>query len=213
MLDSNAGPLEAGGETHLMTSSRHNQNTRKLAGFTLVELIVVMGILGLLIALVLPITAAVTDKAHEAACMSNLREIGNALEVYRQKSDRNLPFASPLPSGDPFSPPDGLNGALQYIIDAESPVYICPADHEPGSLDIGTSYFYVAGAFMFFSPPDPYPAARQVTQFFEKEAGNSIPILWDSEDRHDIGDRIPRNGLYIDGHVERVGEPFTIPGS
>ncbi|MGI9014013.1 MAG: type II secretion system protein [Phycisphaerales bacterium] len=185
---------------------------RRTRAFSLVEIIVVMGIIGVLAAIILPVAATVRDKAHEAECQSNLRQIGAAIEVYRQNNDRLLPRAAPLPSGDPFSPPDGLNGALKRIIDPKSRVYLCPADDDPGAEVIGTSYFYVAGAFMFFSPPEPWPAARQVTKFFEEEVPNSIPIVWDAGDRHPIGTALPRNGLYIDGHVERVGEPFTIPG-
>ena len=171
-----------------------------------------MGIVGLLAALLIPLAGTVHDRADEAQCLSHLHTLGGAIELYRQQHERLLPRCAPLPSGDPFSPPDGLVGALKHHIDPDSPVHHCPADHDPGSQVIGTSYFYVPGAFMFLHPPDPFPAARQVTHFFENEGGKSIPILWDSVDRHFIGMDLPRNGLYIDGHTERVGEPFTIPG-
>lgn len=183
-----------------------------MAGFTLVEVVVVMGIIGLLAALLIPVVGSVHDRAEEAECLANLRSIGAAIEVYRQQHERLLPRCAPLPSGDPFSPPDGLNGALKHILDHDSPAHLCPADHDHGSQAIGTSYFYVPGAFMFLHPPDPSPAARQVTHFFETEVAQSIPIVWDSADRHFIGMDLPRNGLYIDGHTERVGEPFAIPG-
>lgn len=185
---------------------------RTRGGFTLVELLVVMGILALLVGILLPVMNTVRDKADEARCLANLRQIGMAIEGYRQNHNRLLPRVAPLPSGDPFGDPDGLCGALKHFIDPTSDTWVCPADHRHVQGTVSASYFYVAGAFMFFLPPDPFPAARQVTDYFEKQAANSIPIVWDSEDRHPIGTALPRNGLYIDGRTERVGEPFTIPG-
>lgn len=185
---------------------------RPAAGFTLVEIILVIGIIATLMAILLPVTATIRNRSHEAECMSNLRQIFGAIETYRQRSNE-LPLAAPLPSGDPFAEPDGLNGALRNFLDPRSPVHLCPADGTKDSEVLGTSYFYVAGAFMAIFPPKPFPAARMVTQMFDGPTGRSIPILWDSEDRHFIGTDFPRNGLYIDGHTKRVGEPFDIPGS
>jgi len=179
-------------------------------GFTLLELIVVMAILALLIGLLFPVMETVREKGREALCQSNMRQVGAALEAYRQQNDRLLPRVQPLPSGDPYLGPDGLNGALKHILDPESAVWLCPCDHTHRIGDVPTSYFYVAGAFMFFYPPEPYPADREITLFFDSGEGSAIPILWDSEDRHTIGTDLPRNGLFIDNSVRRVGEPFTI---
>lgn len=201
-----SGAVQAGWFRRRPPRSRHAG-----AGFTLVELLVVMGILALLVGILLPVMDTVRDKSHEAGCLANLRQIGVAIEGYRQNHNRLLPRVAPLPSGDPFSEPDGLCGALKHFIDPTSDTWVCPADHRHVRGRVSASYFYVAGAFMLFLPPDPFPAARQVTEYFEKQAANSIPIVWDSEDRHPIGTALPRNGLYIDGRTERVGEPFTIP--
>lgn len=181
-------------------------------GFSLVEMVVVVGIVGVLMAIIIPSVQTVRDRAWEAECQSNLRNIGTFLESYRQKSEGLLPRAAPLPSGDPYAPPDGLNGVFDGLHPADSRVYLCPADHDHESAGIGTSYFYVAGAFMLISPLGDFAAARETTRFFEGPAGHGIPVVWDSADRHFIGTDLPRNGLYWDGHVERVGEPFSIPG-
>jgi len=189
------------------------ETPRGRRAFTLAEVLVVMAIIATLVALLSPALGTVRDSTQQAECQSNLRQIGAAIEVYRQKNDRLLPRCAPLPSNDPFADPDGLPGALRHIIDPASRVWWCPADHlhEADGTDIPASHFYVAGAFMLFQPPNPFPAARQITQFFETD-GSNIPIVWDSADRHPIGTDLPRNGLYIDGRVERVGEPFSIPG-
>jgi prepilin-type N-terminal cleavage/methylation domain-containing protein/prepilin-type processing-associated H-X9-DG protein len=54
----------------------------KHAGFTLVELLVVIGIIAVLIALLLPALTAARDAARTTACQSNLRQIGIAATSY-----------------------------------------------------------------------------------------------------------------------------------
>src|SRR5262245_32435034 len=61
--------------------------------FTLIELLVVIAIIALLAALLFPVFAQARDKARQAACFSNLKQIGSALEMYVQDYDGRLPDA------------------------------------------------------------------------------------------------------------------------
>ncbi len=63
---------------------------RKRAGLTLIELMVVVGVIGLLIALILPAVQAAREAARRAQCVTNLRQIGIAMHSY-ESDYRMLP--------------------------------------------------------------------------------------------------------------------------
>ncbi|MBL1149786.1 MAG: prepilin-type N-terminal cleavage/methylation domain-containing protein [Armatimonadetes bacterium] len=61
-------------------------------GFTMMELLVAMAIIAILAAVLFPILARARRKAHETVCVTNLRQIGTAMQIYRQDFDEKLPF-------------------------------------------------------------------------------------------------------------------------
>jgi prepilin-type N-terminal cleavage/methylation domain-containing protein len=64
---------------------------RRLAAFTLIELLVVIAIIAILAAILFPVFAQARAKARQAACLSNTKQIGNALMMYAQDYDETLP--------------------------------------------------------------------------------------------------------------------------
>jgi prepilin-type N-terminal cleavage/methylation domain-containing protein/prepilin-type processing-associated H-X9-DG protein len=70
-------------------------------GFTLVELLVVIGIIALLISVLLPTLSKARQAATTVQCMSNLRDIGQALQSYCSLNFGWLP-GSPLTTGAPL---------------------------------------------------------------------------------------------------------------
>lgn len=66
--------------------------TERNAGFTLVELFIVIAIIAILAAILFPVFATAREKARQASCQSNLRQLGLATLIYSQDYDEVFPL-------------------------------------------------------------------------------------------------------------------------
>src|SRR5437667_3195375 len=64
---------------------------KKRAGFTLIELLVVMAIIAILAAILFPVFAQAREKARQATCLSNFKQIGLGVMMYVQDWDETYP--------------------------------------------------------------------------------------------------------------------------
>ena len=72
-------------------------NTRQ-HGFTLIELLVVIAIIAILAAFLFPVFAGAREKARQASCLNNQRQIAMAIMMYAQDYAETLPPAANFPS-------------------------------------------------------------------------------------------------------------------
>jgi prepilin-type N-terminal cleavage/methylation domain-containing protein/prepilin-type processing-associated H-X9-DG protein len=98
-INETCGPAGAGRSPIQGESQRA---MRRSAGFTLMELLVVIATIALLAALLLPSLAAAKDRGKRAACISNLRQIGIAIHGYAHDHDGRIPYG---PAAPPFTHP------------------------------------------------------------------------------------------------------------
>ena len=100
----------------------------KRKGFTLIELLVVIAIIAILAAILFPVFAKAREKARQATCQSNEKQLGLAILQYVQDNEENFPpgiMAAPALYGVGWAPqvyPYAKSGGLYYCPDDQNPV-------------------------------------------------------------------------------------------
>lgn len=100
----------------------------KKSGFTLIELLVVIAIIAILAAILFPVFAQAREKARNSACMSNQKQIGNAMLQYAGDWDEGYPtYNSP---GLWVTPLKGILKLAKNKSETGSNVFKCPSTSE-----------------------------------------------------------------------------------
>jgi len=121
----------------------HSGRRRRRGGFTLVELLVVIGIIAVLIAMLLPVLNKAREHARAVACQTNIRQILQAMLLYaNQNTILPVPVTDPYVDRDPsfalLMSPDGSsfydyqNGSLWPYLSGSAEVherlFTCPSE-------------------------------------------------------------------------------------
>lgn len=133
-----------------MTDTR---KTYRDLGFTLTELLVVLGIVAVLVAVLLPVLGRAREGGRRATCQSNLRQLGAAVQQYVSDNDGAYPLEVSLRLGaGPNDLPvafDWNHAVLPYLRIAG--VFRCPSRGTPREAG-GEDYSYNGTRLNTFAP-------------------------------------------------------------
>ena len=201
------------------------------SGFTLIELLVVIAIIAILAAILFPVFARAREKARSAACLSNLKQLAIAAQMYSQDYDEMImPGYLCVRGGAAVQYPWwwDANGRIQPYIKNRQ-ILMCPSN-PGGSFGYGINYLtynwdtgrgcYASGGRPLAKAAKPSETgqfADSMTDCAYPGNGNSIwgnrPAGYNMCGAVDVRHNDGANIAYLDGHAKWENKDRFAPGT
>lgn len=118
-----------------------NSVNHRREGFTLVELLVVIGVISVLIAILLPALTKARQRATEIQCLSNLRQLGLATFIYANENRGYYPYSL----GDMIQAKYATSGGDAATFSAMTEFLRCLGNAKPLFCPTSSHYYYPSG--------------------------------------------------------------------